>query len=282
MVERSYTRVTLALDIIRRIESGSFNGYHELGIIKHKIDLYDIITIEESPRMVLECDNPSVPCDERNICWKAAVLLKDRFNIASSVRIHLEKHIPVMGGLAGGSANAATTLLMLNSLWDLRLSNSQLMDLGRLLGMDVPFYFSTATAFDTEATGYVDPISQGNVFSFVLAIPDFGVSTKDAYQGIDYGVIGKSVNKTAQLIQHLRQNKPHEIYALMHNDFEFTVFSKHRHLLELKNQLINAGCKAAMMTGSGSTILGIAEDSGHAARIQSKINCRTIIASSLI
>jgi 4-diphosphocytidyl-2-C-methyl-D-erythritol kinase len=282
MVERSYTRVTLALDIIRKIESGSFTGYHELGIIKHKIDLYDVITIEESPQMILECDNPLVPCDQSNICWKAAVLLKERFKIDSQVRIHLEKHIPVMGGLAGGSANAATTLSMLNIFWGLQLSNSQCMDLGRLLGMDVPFYFSSATAFDTEATGFVDPISHGSTFTFVLAIPGFGVSTKDAYYGIDYNEIGKSADRTTQLIHLLRQNKPHEIYALMHNDFEYTVFKKHPHLSELKNQLINAGCKAAMMTGSGSTILGIADDYRHAAEIQSKINCKTIISSSLI
>lgn len=281
MVERSYTRVTLALDIIRKIESGLFTGYHELGIIKHKIDLHDVITIEESPRMMLECDNPLVPCDQSNICWKAAVLLKEQFKIDSNVRIHLEKHIPVMGGLAGGSANAATTLSMLNSLWDLKLSNSQFMDLGRLLGMDVPFYFSTATAFDTEATGIVDPISHRTTFTFVLAIPGFGVSTKDAYGGIDYNEIGKSTTRTTQLISLLRQNNPHEIYPLMHNDFEYTVFKKHPHLADLKNQLINAGCKAAMMTGSGSTILGIADDCRHAAEIQSKINCKTIMTSSL-
>lgn len=282
MVERSYTRVTLALDIIRKIESGSFTGYHELGIIKHKIDLYDVITIEESPRMILECDNPLVPCDQSNICWKAAVLLKERFKIDSKVRIHLEKHIPVMGGLAGGSANAATTLSMLNTFWDLQLTNSQCMDLGRKLGMDVPFYFSSATAFDTEATGFVDPISHGATFTFVLAIPDFGVSTKDAYHGIDYNEIGKSADNTTQLIHLLRQNKPHEIYSLMHNDFEYTVFKKYPQLSELKSQLISAGCRVAMMTGSGSTVLGIADDYRHADEIQSKINCKTIISSSLI
>lgn len=281
MVERSYTRVTLALDIIRKIESGLFTGYHELGIIKHKIDLYDIITIEESPQMIIECDNPLVPCDQSNICWKAAVLLKKHFKIDSHVRIHLEKNIPVMGGLAGGSANAATTLSMLNSLWNLQLTDSQFMELGRLLGMDVPFYFSTATAFDTEATGFIDPISHTTTFTFVLAIPDFGVSTKDAYHGIDYFQIGKSATSTKKVINLLRENRPHDIYPLMHNDFEHTVFKKYPHLSELKNQLISAGCKAAMMTGSGSTILGIADDLRQAAEIQSRINCKTIITTSL-
>lgn len=281
MFEKSYTRVTLSLDIIRKTIVGEFAGYHELGIIKHKINLHDTITIEESPKMVLECDNPLVPCDSSNICWKAVDLMKAHFNIDKCVRIHLEKNIPVMGGLAGGSANAATTLSILNTLWGLELSPVKMMFFGRKLGMDVPFYFSGSTAFDTETTGCIKPIYHNCKFSFVLAVPDFGVSTRDAYLGIDYSSIGKKVSKTSEIIHALSRNLPEEIFPLMHNDFELSVFKKIPRLLELKAKLINSGCKAAIMSGSGSTILGVAENYEEAAHIGSTIDCKTIIASSL-
>ncbi len=281
MFEKSYTRVTLSLDIIRKIKDSEFAGYHELGIIKHKIDLHDTITIEESQKMVLECDNPLVPCDNSNICWKTVDLLKVHFHIDKNVRIHLEKNIPVMGGLAGGSANAATTLSILNTLWCLELSPAQMMFFGRKLGMDVPFYFSGSTAFDTETTGHIEPISHNCKFTFVLAVPDFGVSTRDAYLGIDYSSIGKTVSKTNEIIHALSRNIPEEIFPLMHNDFELSVFKKFPRLLELKIKLVNSGCKAAIMSGSGSTIFGVAENYEEAARIGSIIDCKTIISSSL-
>jgi 4-diphosphocytidyl-2-C-methyl-D-erythritol kinase len=281
MFEKSYTRVTLSLDIIRKIKDGEFAGYHELGIIKHKIDLHDTITIEESAKMVLECDNPLVPCDSRNICWKAVDLLKAHFNIDKNVRIYLEKHIPVMGGLAGGSANAATTLSILNTLWCLELTPVQMMTFGRKLGMDVPFYFSGSTAFDSETTGRLEPISHSCKFTFVLAVPDFGVSTRDAYLGVDYSSIGKTISKTDEIINALSRNLPDEIFPLMHNDFELSVFKKYPRLLELKEKLINSGCKTAIMSGSGSTMLGVAENYEAATRISSILDCKTIIASSL-
>ncbi len=281
MIEHSYTRVTLSLDIIRKIADGEFAGFHELGIVKHKIDLHDLITIEESPKMSLECNNPLVPCDSGNICWMAVDIIKKHFKIGKNVRIYLEKNIPVMGGLAGGSANAATTLQILNKLWNLGLSSPQLMIFGRKLGMDVPFYFSGHTAFDTEATGHIEKIDHNQSFTFLLAIPDFGVSTRDAYQQIDYCSIGNHVSETSRLIQALRENNRSAIFPLIHNDFEISVFRKYPRLAEIKANLLKEGCIAAIMSGSGSTIIGFTKDSSHARSVQSKIDCKTIIASSL-
>ncbi|NLD93552.1 MAG: 4-(cytidine 5'-diphospho)-2-C-methyl-D-erythritol kinase [Fibrobacter sp.] len=280
MKVKSYTRVTLALDIVKKIQEGQFAGYHELGIIKHKIDLYDNIEISDSEEMAITCDNPLVPCDSSNICWKATLLLKERFGIRSNVKINIEKHIPVMGGLAGGSANAATTLSALSAYWNLNLSMNDLVSFGRLLGMDVPFYFTSDTAFDTEATGVIRPIRHTTAFTFVLAIPDFGVSTKDAYQGIDYNLIGKSVDRTQLLEESLLRNDPVSVYPLMHNDFELTVFKKNPALEALKKQLAEKGCLASVMSGSGSTVIGIAESLKHAEAIKNDLNCKVLIATS--
>jgi 4-diphosphocytidyl-2-C-methyl-D-erythritol kinase len=281
MVESSYTRITLALDIIRKINEGQFSGYHELGIVKHQIDLADVITIVESPRMELWCDHPLVPCDNTNICWKAADLLKQHFGIDKSLAISIEKHIPVMGGLAGGSANAATALSLLDKLWDLRLSTEQLMMFGRKLGMDVPFFFLGGTAFDSEATEQLEPVVSDFSFYFILAIPEFGVSTKEAYGGIDYSRIGNAVFETKLMIQKFGESKKNDVYSLMHNDFEFSVFSRYPRLRSLKSQLIDEGCLNAVMSGSGSTIIGVTDTYQAAEAIQKRIDCKTIITKTL-
>lgn len=279
---KSYTRVTLALDIVRKIEEGPFTGYHELGTIKHAIDLCDTVSIEDSDFDVLECDDPAVPCDERNVCLKAVRLVQQECDIDRHVSIHLQKLIPVKGGLAGGSANAATMLNLLNELWQIKLTPPRLIDLGRKIGMDVPYYFVGKTAFDSEAGMKLTPIPSTSAFTFVLAVPDFGVSTAEAYAGIDYSVINKNRHRSNALRDALVVDDREAAMAAMHNDFEQSVFSRFPRLAVIKHELVQAGCKAAIMTGSGSTVMGIADDRVHAETVAGKMkNCRSIIASTL-
>ncbi|MBN1577706.1 MAG: 4-(cytidine 5'-diphospho)-2-C-methyl-D-erythritol kinase [Chitinispirillaceae bacterium] len=282
MERHSYTRLTLALDIIGRISDGPWNGYHELAAIKHQIDLHDTIAIEPSSRLSLECNDHQVPCDERNVCLQAVTLLQKEYNIDRSVRITLHKRIPVMGGLAGGSANAATTLQILNDLWKLRLSVHRLKELGRMLGMDVPFYFIGGTAFDSEAAGYCEPLPTKVVLTFVLVLPDFGVSTAEAYRGIDYRTIGHDRPLTERMKHYCLANSRQGVVSSIHNDFERSVFLRHPRLREIKEKLLKAGCAAAALSGSGSTVFGVASDKEEAEVIQKKMKCRTIIASTLM
>ncbi len=281
MVSNSYTRLTLALDVISKIQDGLWKGYHELGTVKHQIDLCDTITIEPANRLSLECNDPRVPCNEHNLCLQAVTLLQREYKVDHSVHITIAKRIPVQGGLAGGSANAATTLMMLSELWKLHLSRRQLMKLGRVLGMDVPFYFYGHTAFDTEATGVCTPIATGIKLTFILAIPDFGVSTVEAYRGLDYGKIGKRIDLTESMKNYCLANDMQGVVSSIHNDFEASVFAAHPALATLKQELLDAGCSTAVLSGSGSTVFGIVPDGVDAAVLQKKIPCRTIIASTL-
>lgn len=282
LTKKSYTRVTLALDIVRKIEEGPFKGYHELGTVKHAIDLCDTVSIEDSDFDVLECDDPAVPCDDRNVCLKAVHLVQNEFAIDRHASIRLQKRIPVKGGLAGGSANAATTLHLLNDLWELGLDASRLIALGRKIGMDVPFYFAGKSVFDSEAGMKLDPIPTNSSFTFVLAIPDFGVSTSEAYAGVEYSTINRKRNLTQRLRDGLVVNDRRAIIASLHNDFERSVFARFPRLAVIKHELLEAGCRGSVMTGSGSTVIGIADNYSHAETIAGKIeNCRTIIASTL-
>lgn len=281
LTKKSFTRLTLALDIVRKLDDGPYRGYHELGTIKHRIDLCDTISVEDAPRDSIECDDPAVPCDGRNVCMKVLNLLKTTFSIDRCVRIGITKRIPVMGGLAGGSANAATMFELLGELWGLDLSQDHSIRLGRTVGMDVPYYFFGATAFDSEAGERLEPIATVLSFEFILAVPEFGVSTADAYSGLDYASIGKRVGQTAALRNAMAANDAAAVPPLMHNDFEHPVFSRHPRLLQLKQELLAAECPAAQLTGSGSTVIGIARDRDHARRVCAALDCRTIQASTL-
>lgn len=279
--KNSYTRVTLALDIVRKLETGPCAGYHELGTVKHQIDLCDMVHIEESYADQLECNDPLVPCDDRNVCLKAAKLVRREMHVDRHVRITLEKRIPVMAGLAGGSADAAATLMLLDELWELSLSKSQLIDIARNIGMDIPYYFMGGTAFDSEAGGRLEPIATDCSFVFVLACPDFGVATKEAYSGIDYAAVGKNQQLTMRLRKALETGDINKVSGFMHNDFEQSVFLRFPGLFSIKKELLAAGCCAALLTGSGSTVIGIARDPAHAEAIGRKISCKTIIAATV-
>jgi 4-diphosphocytidyl-2-C-methyl-D-erythritol kinase len=280
LCENSYTRVTLALDIVRKLTEGEFAGYHELNIVKHQISLCDEITVEPASAMSIRCDNPMVPLDSRNICWKVAEEIRHRFQISDNVRIGIRKRIPVQGGLAGGSANAATVISLLNQLWKLNLDLGQLRDVGRTAGMDVPFYFTGGTAFDTEATGILEPIATGLRFDFVLYLPSFGVSTSAAYGQIDYGAIARRTGLTRKMQVDLQSNDSEAVIKAMHNDFELSVFKHYPALQAMKAELLEAGCLNAVMSGSGSTLIGVARDTEHGEYVRKRLTGRSLLVSS--
>lgn len=276
----SYARVTLALDIIRKLDKGEFKGYHELNVIKHQINLHDAISIKESDIMQIICNDPQVPADSSNLCWKAAELMQREFNINDNVRIDITKSIPLGGGLAGGSANAATTLSILNRLWNLHLSTDELIGIGRRIGMDVPSFFSGNTAFDTETTNTLDEIKTDMSLNFVLVFPDFGVSTKEAYQNIDYSGIAKNVSLTNNMKSALEEGDFRNVVTNLHNDFEFSVFKNFPSLKNIKEELMQSGCLGAVMSGSGSTLFGITESRKDSINIKNQLNHEVLIAAS--
>jgi 4-diphosphocytidyl-2-C-methyl-D-erythritol kinase len=278
---KSYTRITLALDIISQIKQGPYKGFHELGTIKHLISLHDIITVEESPAMRIVCDNPAVPADSSNSCWKACELLKQRYGISANVSITIQKKIPVKGGLAGGSANAATTLALLCDLWKIRISTGDLIALSRDAGQDVPFYFLGPTAFDSEAGLVLTPVPNSIRFAMILVVPGFGVSTAEAYRNIDYSRVTKQTERTRAMREAFAAHDRAGIIRNVHNDFEPTVFERYPKLEEIKFKLIENGCETASLSGSGSTVMGILQSYKDFERIKNKIGSPCLLVSSV-
>jgi 4-diphosphocytidyl-2-C-methyl-D-erythritol kinase len=277
---KSYTRVTMALDIIGKISHGPYLGFHELGTIKHVISLHDVITVEESLDMRIACDNPGVPTNDSNSCWQACDILKRKYGINGNVSITIRKNIPVKGGLAGGSANAATTLALLCELWKIDIDQSSLIALSRSVGQDVPFYFAGPTAFDSEAGQSIVPIQNSLHFDIILVTPDFGVSTKDAYEGIDYSDIGKNTERTRAMRDAFAANDRAGVVRNIHNDFEQSVFGRCPKLELIKHRLLENGCDGAAMSGSGSTVVGILQSYKDFDRIKGKIGYPCLLVSS--
>ena len=136
MKVRAYAKINLALDVVRRRE----DGYHDLEMIMAPIELHDLIYIEEFDEgIVITSNNYKMPTDERNIMYKVAKILIDRYQINKGVQIHIYKHIPTQAGLAGGSADGAAVLKAMNKMFHLKLSYEKLAEIGKEVGADIPF-----------------------------------------------------------------------------------------------------------------------------------------------
>lgn len=251
---KSYSRITLALDIIRKLDT----EYHEVNIIKQQINLYDEITIIESNETKLECNFDDVPTDKNNICLRALDSIREKFNIKKNVLIQIEKRIPAGAGLAGGSSNGATTIMLLNQLWNLGMPKEEMINIGYDIGMDVPYFFLGGTVFDTEGTCKLEELNKLPKMNVLLINPSFHISTKEAYQNIDYRSIGK-IMAAARMKDCIKQEKIDETLNNMHNDFENVVFPKYNNLEEIKGFLKENKIQA-LLSGSGSTVFGITPD----------------------
>ncbi|MBD3419462.1 MAG: 4-(cytidine 5'-diphospho)-2-C-methyl-D-erythritol kinase [Chitinivibrionales bacterium] len=280
LTQQSFSRLTLSLDIVKRISGGLLDGYHELAIVKHEIDLCDTLTIENAPAIEVECNIAAVPRDRRNLCWQAIELVRSECAIKQCARVTLQKKIPVMGGLAGGSSNAAATLELCNRLWRLGLTRDKLCELGRKLGMDVPYYFFGNTVLDTEAGGTIRPVETNIALDFILVLPSFGVETREAYARLDYSKLNSHAARTGSMLDAFVRNDARGVIKEIHNDFEASVFAEHPRLRTIKQTLLELGCLNAGMSGSGSTIFGIAKSRRHAQEIQRRLEFISLVAAS--
>jgi 4-diphosphocytidyl-2-C-methyl-D-erythritol kinase len=257
---KAYARVTLALDIEGTVLSGPYRGFHRLRVVKHQVDLADEVKVESAQRMEIRCEQEAVPRDSRNLCWRAVESLRDEFGIEENVRITLVKRIPMQGGLAGGSADAAEVLRLCNEFWHLGLNTRGLAGIGRRIGMDIPFGFTGFTALDIEADGEPEPVDTRLELVFVLLFPPFGVSTPAAYEALDYAAINRNHRKTSRMIDALERDERDVVVEMIHNDFEPPVFGMYPRLSEYAHELQRLGCARPFLSGSGSTLGAVVED----------------------
>ena len=153
---KAYAKINLGLDVVRRLE----NGYHEVKMVMQTVGIYDVLDFERTDGgIVITTDSGELPTDENNLIYKAAKLMMETYPISGGVKIHLEKHIPIAAGMAGGSTDAAATLKGMNRLFDLGCTLKDLMELGVKIGADVPYCVMGGTAL-AEGIGMVEAIAE--------------------------------------------------------------------------------------------------------------------------
>ena len=264
---RSYAKINLYLDVINHRR----DGYHNIETIFQTVTLADELTFEEQAQHIsMTCSSSELDTGEGNLVYRAAMLLRRRTGCRLGARIHLEKRIPVAAGLAGGSGNAAAALVALNVLWDLRLSPARLRAFALELGSDVPYCLQGGTAAATrrgEELAALPPIS-GDLW-FVLAHPEIAVSASHTY---NHPLLGCSAERpfagrTASFRRAIRMLESGDLACMVFNRMETPVFHEHPHLAAMKARLIELGCLAAAMSGSGPTLFGVCPDRRTAARI---------------
>lgn len=246
------------------------DGYHEIATVLQSISLCDEISFElrEDDQIVLRCDDPVVPVDETNLIVKAARALRS----TGGVNVRLVKKIPARGGLGGGSSNAAMTLLALNRLWRLSLSDQNLREIGARLGADVPFFFSGGTAVATGIGTEVKLVNEVGIQWLIVVTPNASVSTATAYASLNVGSLTSSESIPILASSFTEPFSADISQWSLHNDFEGVIFEIEPEIRRAKLALLDAGARDALLAGSGSSVFGIFTD--EAARDQALDNLR--------
>ncbi len=259
---RAFAKINLVL----RVGARQADGYHPIETVFQSLALHDVLScrVRRGP-FGIDCDDASVPCDDRNLVWRAARALWHRLGRAgepAGCAITITKHIPLAAGLGGGSADAAAALALLNLAWKARLSAADLGAVGASIGADVPYFFVGGTALGLGRGDDVYPLADLAPAWVVLACPPFGVSTADAYRWLDEArARGEAVTAAPATMAAWGAR-----VLTLRNDLEGPVGARHGVIPALVEQLAASGARGAAMTGSGSTVFGLFGDAEAARR----------------
>ncbi len=257
---KSNAKLNLFLKVV-----GKSGNLHKLESLMVPIDLYDYIEIKESDEdKIIGMDIPI----EQNLMYKALCKVRDLYNVNKYIEIKIEKNIPVFAGMGGGSGNAASIILALNKLWDLKMSNEEMLSIGKQIGSDVPFFIINKPAF---VSGTGDKIVEKNEFSKIKGLLVYDgdrASTKEVFERLDNMPISinnrmdKSIDKIYENANKNLSFIYNSIYNIEYiNDLEkgldLMVYSK---IQNIKNELMSHGAVYSLMTGSGGCVFGIFEN----------------------
>lgn len=265
----SPAKLNLGLSILRKLD----NGYHEIKTIFAQTTLFDTLEFIDLKEDLIKIDsNANIPCDEKNTVYQAIQLLKKRSGIKKGLKIFINKKIPFGAGLGGGSSNAAITLKYLNNHWKLNLSKNELIEIAKQIGADVPYPLFGGVKLEYQGG------KQGGTFiklknlpecKILIIVPDFSVSTKEAYGLTEYDLIGK--NDLSELIDGINEENLEKIAKSLHNDFEIWITRKHPEIKEIKQNLVKSGAMGSIMSGSGSSVFGIFQNEKLAKKAYEKL-----------
>lgn len=265
---RGNAKINLTLDVLHK----RADGFHEVEMIMQAIELADILNLEEknTDDITILSNIAHLPCDQRNLAYQAARLIKDVCQIKKGVHIFLEKNIPMSAGLAGGSTDAASVLLGLNRLWNLGLSLAELEKMGAKLGSDVPFCLRGGTMLATGRGEILSPLADLPPCYVVLAKPRIGVSTAWVY-GKYKEAAGVNHPDTKGTMFALEQGDLPGVISRLSNALESVTIGEHPQIGKLKECMIEHGAMGSLMSGSGPTVFGLVESKDKAEYVADKL-----------
>lgn len=249
MKRKSYSKINLTLDIIKKRE----DGYHELKMIMLPLELHDEMefTINNSGKTIIETIiGPKIENNE-NIIYKTVELMRSLNKFNEGINVKINKHIPLQSGLGGGSSNAATTINVVNELLQLDLKYKDKLYIAKQVGADVPFFLTNKTAIVEGIGEKVTPIKSIKA-QVLLVKPKEGINTKKAYEM--YGFVGGDHGNFDEVIEAYNKDDLSSLGERVYNSLERAAFKIESNIEILKNELLKENCEVVLMSGSGSTI----------------------------
>jgi 4-diphosphocytidyl-2-C-methyl-D-erythritol kinase len=269
------------------------DGFHDLANVFLAVGLHDHVTAAPADELRITAagrDTASVPLDASNLAARAAVALAARHGVAPHVHLHIDKDIPVAGGMAGGSADAAAALLACDTLWGLGTGRDVLLEICAELGSDVPFSLVGGAALGTGRGDVLTPLEVGGEFHWVFVAADGGLSTPAVYQECDRlrresgagdGVAELAAPAAAPaLLAALRAGDAYALAAALHNDLQEAALSLRPDLARTLSAGTAAGALAGIVSGSGPTVAFLAPDADTATKIAATLGVAARVAPS--
>jgi 4-diphosphocytidyl-2-C-methyl-D-erythritol kinase len=261
------------------------DGYHDLTTVFHAVGLYDELVARRADALSLAVQGDTaagVPTDQSNLAVRAARLIAEEAGVAPNVSLLLRKGIPVAGGCAGGSADAAATLVACDALWELGLTKDELHGLATQLGSDVPFALHGGTAMGRGRGEQLLPVLTHATFTWVLVMSDDGLSTPSVYAELDRlrerGA--ELATDPSDLLAALRHGVPEDLGRALSNDLERAALSLRPDLARVLDGGLALGALGGLVSGSGPTVAFLARDEGHATALAAALTgdglCRTV------
>lgn len=254
VVIKAMAKVNLGLDVLRRLE----NGYHEVKMVMQTVDLYDELTLkkEESDGIAITSNTGELPLNEDNLIYKAAKLIFEKAGRAYGVSIHLNKNIPIAAGMAGGSTDAAATLLALNELFAFGLSREELAEIGVKIGADVPYCIYGGTCLSEGIGEILTKLPDAPDCYLVIAKPGIGVSTKYVYENLHIETVTEHPDMNG-MVAAIKAGSLQGVVDKMGNVLETVTIKRYPEIARMKQGLLENGAENALMSGSGPTVFGI-------------------------
>ncbi len=262
------------------------DGFHELQTVFLAVSLFDTVPVRPGDGLSLTVRGEgaasgrgpaSVPSDRRNLVWQAAEVLARHAGVRADASLEIDKSIPAAAGLAGGSADAAATLVALDALWNTHATRGDLAGLAAQLGSDVPFSLLGGVALGTGRGEQLSPVLARRRWDWVLGIAGEGLSTPTVYAELDSlraaGTLpaGDAAAPTEPVITALRSGPPAALAAALSNDLQAPALRLRPDLRRALRATTDAGARAALVSGSGPTVAALADDEQAAVRLAAEL-----------